>query len=295
MATVRPYWRRIEVSAASFRVVAAANAFVLLGILVTGATVRLTASGLGCKHWPGCQPGEPFPQKGFHSYIEFGNRIVAGAVVLVTLVTWLAALLAPTVSTRVRRLALFTFLGTFLQAPLGAITVYYDLNPWLVLSHFLLSIVVLATAVLILLEAWNAPVETVPRNLYWLALLVAAASAVLVVTGTFATAAGAHPGSADVSRLGSFEHAMYIHVRATAVFGVGLAALVVWLLRRRGGALGFEVVVLAVLVAQMVVGEVQYRADPQWWVVLLHVTLAGMLWVGMVALVATLRPPSRIP
>ena len=295
MATVRTFSRRFEVSAAAFRVVAATNAFVLLGILVTGATVRLTASGLGCKHWPGCQPGEPFPQKGFHSYIEFGNRIVAGMVVLVTLVTWLAALFAPTVSTRVRHLALFTFLGTFVQAPLGAITVYYDLNPWLVLSHFLLSIVVLATAVLILLEAWDAPVETVPANLYRLALLVAAASAVLVVTGTFATAAGAHPGSEDVSRLGSFEHAMYIHVRATAVFAVGLAALVIWLLRRRGGGLGFEVVVLAVLGAQMVVGEIQYRADPQWWVVLLHVTLAGMLWVGMVALVATLRPPSRIP
>ena len=294
MATVRLFWRRFEISPASFRVVAAANAFALFAIMVTGATVRLTASGLGCKHWPGCQPGDPFPQKGFHSYIEFGNRIVAGTVVVVTLVAWLAARLAPSVSRRVSRLALFTFLGTFLQAPLGAITVYYGLNPWLVLSHFLVSIVVLATAVLILLEAWDVPVVEVPVRLHRLALLVGAAACVLIVTGTFATAAGAHPGSADVARLGSFRTAVYIHVRATAVFGVGLAALVVWLLRRRR-AFGFELVVLAVLGAQMAVGEIQYRADPQWWVVLLHVALAATLWAGTVALVASLRAPSRIP
>ena len=261
--------------------------------MVTGATVRLTASGLGCKHWPGCQPGNPFPQQGFHSYIEFGNRIVAATVVVVTLAAWLGARLTPSVSTRVRRLALFTFLATFAQAPLGAITVYYGLNPWLVLTHFLLSIVVLATAVLILLEAWDAPVEAVPANLRRLALLVGASACVLIVTGTFATAAGAHPGSVDVARLGSFRTAVYIHVRATAVFGVALAALSVWLLRRRGG-FGFELVVLGVLGAQMAVGEIQYRADPQWWVILIHVALAATLWAATVALVASLRAPSRI-
>lgn len=294
MATVRLFWRRFEVSAASFRVVAATNAFALFLIMVTGATVRLTASGLGCKHWPGCTPGDPFPQNGIHSYIEFGNRIVAGTVVVVTLVAWLAARFAPSVSQRVRRLALFTFLGTFVQAPLGAITVYYGLNPWLVLSHFLVSIVVLATAVLIVVEAWDAPVEAVPVNLRRLALLVGAAAAVLIVTGTFATAAGAHPGSAGVARLGSFQTAVYIHVRAVAVFGVCLAALVVWLVRRRG-VFGFESVVLAVLGAQMAVGEIQYRADPQWWVVLVHVALAAALWAATVALVSSLRAPSRIP
>ena len=295
MATVRLFWRRFEVSASSFRVVAAANAFALFLIMVTGATVRLTASGLGCKHWPGCAPGVFFPQNGIHSYIEFGNRIVAGTVVVVSLVAWLAARLAPSVSKRVRRLALFTFLGTFVQAPLGAITVYYHLNPWLVLSHFLLSLVVLATAVLIVLDAWDTPVETVPVNLRRLALLVGAAASVLIVTGTFSTAAGAHPGSADVARLGSFRTAVYIHVRATAVFGVCLATLAVWLVRRRGVVFGFESVVLAVLGAQMAVGEIQYRADPQWWVVLIHVALAATLWAATVALVSSLRAPSRIP
>jgi cytochrome c oxidase assembly protein subunit 15 len=277
------------------RWLAAANVFALLGILGTGATVRLTASGLGCRHWPGCQPGEPFPQKGYHSYIEFGNRIVAGTVVFVTLAAWLIALVAPSATKRVRRLALVTFLGTFAQAPLGAITVYYDLNPWLVLTHFLLSLVVVTTAALMFLDVWQVRTEAVPRNLYRLALLVAAAGAVLVATGTFATAAGPHPGSADVKRLGSFETAMSIHVRATAIFGVAFAVLAVWLLRRRGGSPGFELVVLGVLLLQMAVGEIQHRADPQWWVVLVHVLLAGTLWAGIVALVASLRPPSRIP
>ena len=195
MESVRPSWRVVVGSETLLRWLSAANVFVLLAILGTGATVRLTASGLGCRHWPGCQPGEPFPQKGFHSYIEFGNRIVAGTVVIVTLVAWIVALIAPSASKRVRRLALVTFLGTFAQAPLGAITVYYDLNPWLVLVHFLLSIVIVTTAVLMFLEVWRVRTEAVPLNLYRLAQFVGAAAVVMLVTGTFATARGRIPGA----------------------------------------------------------------------------------------------------
>jgi cytochrome c oxidase assembly protein subunit 15 len=147
------------------------------------------------------------------------------------------------------------------------------------------------------LEVWHVRTEAVPRNLYRLAQLVAAAAVVMLVTGTFATAAGPHPGSHDevtVARLGDFERSMYIHVRATAVFAVAFAGLAIWLLRRRGGKPGFELALFGVLLLQMIVGEVQHRADPQWWVVLVHVMLAGTLWAGIVALVASLRPPSRI-
>ena len=63
----------------------------LVLIVATGATVRLTGSGLGCQHWPGCQAGDPLPKKGYHSYVEFSNRVVAFFTVLTTLVLAAAA------------------------------------------------------------------------------------------------------------------------------------------------------------------------------------------------------------
>jgi cytochrome c oxidase assembly protein subunit 15 len=296
METSLPRLRGIAVSARTFRRFAVADVTMLLVVVATGATVRLTASGLGCQHWPGCQPGDPLPARGFHSYIEFSNRVVAGITVLVTLATFLAALLARGLKPWARRLAFAIFFGTFLQAPLGAITVYYHLNPWLVLSHFLLSLAVLALAVVLLLEAYSVPGEGLPSAVRRLGLVVGAAAAVLVVSGTLATAGGPHPGSSkDVKRLDTFGTAVYWHVRATAVFGVSLALLLLWLARRRSRHLRFGLFVVGVLAVQMTVGEVQYRTQLPWWLVLGHVTLAASLWAATAALVVSLWRPSRIP
>ena len=193
-----------------------------------------------------------------------------------------------------RRVALATFLGALAQAPLGAITVYFDLNPWLVLSHFLLSIVLVLLGVIVALEAWDVRSEWLPLRLRQLALLVGISCAVLVVTGTFATAAGRFPGSFDekpIQRLGSFHPAMWVHVRATAVFGISFAVLVAWLAYRRSRHLLWALPVLVVLGAQMFVGEYQYRVDMSWWIVLIHVSIAVALWASTVALVAALWRP----
>ena len=71
----------------------------LVVIVATGATVRLTGSGLGCEHWPGCEPHH-FEPKSFHSYIEFGNRVVAFFTILVTLATAIAAWLSSAARSR---------------------------------------------------------------------------------------------------------------------------------------------------------------------------------------------------
>ena len=136
--------RALALSPTAFRRLALANAGMLVLIVATGATVRLTGSGLGCEHWPGCAQHH-FEPKSYHSYIEFSNRVIAFFTILVTLATWL---LAP----RLRWLAFIVFFGTLLQAPLGALTVHFHLNPWLVLSHFLLSIVVLTLGVVLAIE-----------------------------------------------------------------------------------------------------------------------------------------------
>src|SRR3954447_22816729 len=106
----------------------------LVLIVASGATVRVTGSGLGCEHWPGCTPTR-FTPKGYHSYVEFGNRVVAALTVVATLVLAVASIVAR----RSRALAWTVFAGTLAQAPLGAITIHYDLNPYLVLVHLLLS------------------------------------------------------------------------------------------------------------------------------------------------------------
>jgi heme a synthase len=299
METSLPRLRGIVVSAQAFRRLALANALMLLVIVASGATVRLTASGLGCPHWPGCEGATELPEKGYHSFIEFGNRIVAAVTIFLTLATLIAAFSTPTLARWARWVAAATFVGTLGQAPLGAITVYYHLNPWLVLSHFLVSLTILTLGVIVALEAWSVRGEALPLRLRQLALVVGVAGGALVVSGTLATAAGRFPGSfgsVPVERLGTFYPAMWLHVRAVAVFGISFLVLLIWLTREKSRFALLAVAVLGVLLVQMAVGETQYRVDMVWWLVLIHVTLAATLWAVLTALVASLwRPPSRMP
>jgi heme a synthase len=274
------------VSPVVFRRIAFAAVGVLVLIVATGATVRLTGSGLGCPHWPTCTTKHALP-RGYHSDIEFSNRVVAFFTILVTLATAVASLRAR-VPRRVRWLAWGTFAGTLAQAPLGAITVYYHLNPWLVISHLLLSLVVLGVGVLLALEAFDRPSPGTPALVRWGSLVALAALCVLVVSGTIVSGSGPHPGGQDVRRLTVFGDAIYWHVRATAAFGILFLGLLVWAARRRGWALRGALVVLALLVLQMAIGEIQYRNALPWWLVLIHVTTAAAVWGAAVAFVASI-------
>jgi heme a synthase len=281
--------RATPLSLDTFRRLAWLSAAMLVLVVGTGATVRLTGSGLGCEHWPGCEPHH-FEPRSFHSYIEFGNRVVAFFTILATLATFVGAVLAR-LSRKLRLLAFATFLGTLLQAPLGAITIHYHLNPWLVLSHFLLSVVVLGLGIGLAVEVSRRVPERIPDWVRAGSLLVWAAAAVLIVSGTLATASGPHPGSSGdtiVQRVWSFESAVYWHVRATAVFGLSFAAMLIWLYRRRSRHLRAALVVLGLLAVQMAIGEVQYRTGLRWWLVLGHVTLAATVWAAFTAFVVRL-------
>ena len=141
----------------------------------------------------------------------------------------------------VRWLAAFTFLGTIAQAPLGLLTIRLDLHPLMVGTHFLLALVVLATAVVVAVEAWgNAHGRTESPAPYWLrlaGLVLVGACGILVFTGTLSTASGPHPGdSAEIQRFWNLLDAVYIHVRATAAFGICFLLLLAWLYRNRDRA-----------------------------------------------------------
>jgi cytochrome c oxidase assembly protein subunit 15 len=291
--------RAKAVSSQAFRRLAVAAAISLYAIVVSGATVRLTASGLGCESWPGCEQGSFFPASSHHGFVEFGNRVVSLFPIGLTLAAWLGARRTPGLVGWVPWLAAGTFAGTIGQAPLGYVTIVSGLHPLLVMTHFLLALVVLAGGIAVGVEAWRldrgAAPPLVPELVRRCGLVVVAAALALVVTGTLATAAGPHPGSADVGRMGVLYDAVYVHVRATAVFGIGLLVLVAYLFRRRlelPGAFRISLVLLGLVLAQMVVGETQWRTRLPWGLVLVHVSLAAAVWALTVLLVYVLwRPP----
>jgi heme a synthase len=294
---------RRTVSPLRFAQIALASAVSLYAIILSGAAVRLTGSGLACDAWPGCEEGSFFPASGHHSVVEFTNRAIAIFPLTLTLVAWIAARRTPGLPRWVGWVAAGTFLGTLAQAPLGRLTIVLDLHPLMVMTHFLLALVVLAGGVIVTVEAWSAlrgrSKPLVPRWLRTLGLLLAVAGAVVVVTGTFSTAAGPHPGDdADIHRFWNLLDAVYVHVRATAVFGVSFLVLLAWLVRERarvGRLLTAALVLLGLLLAQMVVGEVQWRNELPWGVVLVHVALAAAVWAWLVGLVFVLwRPPAPL-
>ncbi|HET9675179.1 MAG TPA: COX15/CtaA family protein [Gaiellaceae bacterium] len=290
--------RGFELAPSTFRLLATASAVALYAIIVSGATVRLTGSGLGCEGWPGCTPGAVFPEKGYHSFVEFGNRVVSLFPILLSLGTAVASHFLRTLPRWVRTCAWVAALGTIAQAPLGLITVRLDLDPVAVMSHFLLAIVVLSTAVVVAVEARRTEVgpgeRFVPDRLRWASLAFAALTLVVVFTGTLVTASGPHAGDPDVvDRLGNIETAIRVHVRVTAVFGIALLALV-WYLRRVSPTPVRRIasVLLALVVAQAIVGETQWRNALPWWLVLVHVALAAGIWATTVWLVTLIWRPT---
>jgi len=171
-----------------------------------------------------------------------------------------------------------------------------------VISHLLLSLTVLGLGVLVLLEAARlvrgaAPPLPAIARLGGAVLL--AAIGVLVVTGTLSTAAGRFPGSSGtqvVSRLGTFYPAVWLHVRAVAAFGIVFLVLAAWAWVQRSrfpwllrGCAGL----LAILLVQMGIGELQYRTygTVPWWVVMFHVVVAATLFAWTVGLTARLWRP----
>ncbi len=302
VATGRILSRFREVSPRRFVRLAGVALFSLYVVVTSGAVVRLTASGLGCENWPRCGD-KPFPEKGGHAVIEFGNRMVALVGIVLTLVTWLAARRTRGLPPRVRLVAFITFLGTVAQIPLGGITVLLELHPLAVMSHFLLALVVLAGALVVWVEAWShqrglaAPAG--PRWLRKVAAVGVAVASVLVVTGTVATAAGPHSGGQDIPRLGvAITDAVYVHVRAAAAYGIGFLVVGWFLLRLRRaypGIVRAAAALLVVLLAQTVLGEVQYRSALPWGLVLAHVALAASIWVLTVFVAYCLwRPPAPL-
>jgi cytochrome c oxidase assembly protein subunit 15 len=296
--------RARTVSARTFLRIATASSVALFLVITSGAFVRLTGSGLGCENWPSCGD-KPYPEQGFHAFVEFGNRMVALAGIVLTLVTVLASRRTDGLSRWGRWTALGAFLVAVAQIPMGGITIALDLHPLAVMTHFLLGLAAFGLALIATLEGWSLrdgrAAAAGPR---WLRVLVTGAGlpacVALIVTGAVATASGPHPGSSDeVERLGlGIVDTVYVHVRVAAVFGIGVL-VVGWLLWRmretHPGLVRIWGGLLFVLIAQAILGEVQYRNALPWGLVLVHVALAASIWAFSLALAFALwRPPAPL-
>jgi cytochrome c oxidase assembly protein subunit 15 len=237
-----------------------------------------------------------------HAFIEFGNRAFGAVTIALALVTWLAALRTPALSRRLERVSLAIFLGTLLQAPIGLLAVASDLRWPIVMLHLLLSIVLLGGATVLALEVRSLQVgrlePLVPLELRRLGVVFAAACFVLIVSGSFATAAGPHSGGGkaeDIDRLGRLEPVLYVHGAVVGIFLITFLFSLGYLAARRDRSPRLFILatgVFLVLLAQMGLGELQWRTHLPWGLVLVHVFLAATVWIGAVALATLFWRPN---
>ncbi len=264
-------------------------------IVLTGAAVRLTDSGLGCPDWPRCY-GKALPPLSYHSVIEFGNRAFSALIGLVVVGAWIASFLRTPRRRDLIVLSTLLPLGVVGQAVLGGFTVRHDLAPGYVVGHFGLSMVILVAAVALVfrarvLDPADAPAPSHDRLTVWLVRFLAAYGAVVIFVGTAATAAGPHAGGSRgqlIHRLhfkGVHTLVWTVHRHATLAALLGLGVIAAWFLAKRRSEKRELIDALTVtgilMAAQGLVGSVQYElalpADMVW----VHVTLATVTWVAL--------------
>ncbi|MGE2813612.1 COX15/CtaA family protein [Mycobacterium heidelbergense] len=286
------------------RVIAATVILTQGGIAVTGAIVRVTASGLGCPTWPRCFPGSFVPVMvtevpRVHQAIEFGNRLFSIGVVIT------AALAVLAVTRARRRTEVLTYawlmpVSTVVQAVIGGITVRTGLLWWTVAIHLLVSMTMVWLSVLLYVKVGEPDdgvvSERVARPLRVLTALTAVNLAAVLVTGTLVTAAGPHAGdrspSRTVPRL-KVEITTLVHAHSSLLIaylallvGLGFGLLAVGAARAVVLRLG---VLLALVCSQAAVGTTQYFAGVPAALVAVHVAGAAACTAATAALWASMR------
>ena len=285
-----------------------------IAIVVTGGAVRLTGSGLGCPTWPRCTQESfvPHGALGLHGAIEFGNRMMTFVLAAVAVATWVAAMRARPRRRPVRALATVLALGIPGQALIGGVTVLTDLNPWVVSLHLMLSMAMIALAVLLVRLVYDEDRRepAAPRvrpGLRRLARLVLTVAFVVLYLGTVVTGAGPHAGHLEATDLegnqvfvvrNGLDAQVVSHVHAAAVYL--LAALTVAALvaahrtRAPRDVRTAALVLLAVELGQAGVGFAQYLRDLPILLVGIHLLGAALLTAAATWLVVSTRPAGTV-
>jgi heme a synthase len=309
-ASVGRLWQRLpEVTAGAVRRLAVVSLVCVAAIVLSGAAVRLTGSGLGCTDWPTCSKGHLTPPLHFHSLIEFGNRMVTVLLVVVIGVTMLAAARRRPFRKDLVWLAGGLVAGVVVEAVLGGLVVYSKLNPYLVMVHFLATMLLVVVAAVLLHRAGRdySPGSgrlLVPRPIVLLSRGMVALLAIVLTAGAATTGAAPDGGGAqgqlvapripvplrDMAELHSSLALLLVGVALS--LAVALHALDVPERVRKAARM-----LVGVLVLQAVVGYSQYFTHLPAAVVELHELGATILVVGVTQyfLALTYHAPERAP
>jgi cytochrome c oxidase assembly protein subunit 15 len=295
--------RRYAASRAVVRRLALASLLANIGIVLTGGAVRLTGSGLGCPTWPRCTSGSwtATGEMGIHGAVEFGNRSLTFLLGVIAVAGLVAALRLRPRRRSLVWLATAVLAGIAAQGLIGGVTVLTGLNPWVVGGHFLVSIGVIAVA----FTFWRRVDEpdgpagaTVPAPLRTLVRLVVVTAAALLAAGTVVTGSGPHAGDASVPRNGlDPETISRVHAElAFLLLGLSVAAV---LALRAVGAGPAEVraatALVAAILAQGVVGLVQFATGLPEPLVWLHLLGSCLVWLAVLQLRHATRIRAAVP
>jgi cytochrome c oxidase assembly protein subunit 15 len=286
-----------KVKSSPLRPLAFASLIANVALIVTGAAVRLTGSGLGCPTWPRCtdESYTTTREMGVHGVIEFGNRLLTFVLVALAVAVVIAAWRERPRRRSTVRLALLVFAGIPAQGVIGGITVLTDLNPWVVGMHFLVSIGLIAAAYALwrrAAEGDSKPIYLVPVPMRQLAGLTATVSLAVIAAGVVVTGSGPHAGDEDAKRTG-LDPATVSQVHADLVFLlVGLTVALCLALRAveaPPAAVRAAVTLLVVELAQGLIGFVQYFTHLPVILVGVHMLGAGLVWTATLAMLWSLR------
>ncbi len=290
---------RLDISPQRYAQVTLVALAALSLIVLTGAAVRLTGSGLGCPDWPKCYGGT-VPPLDTHAVIEYGNRLLTGFVGIAVIAASALAWFRRPFRWHLAFFGALLPLGVVCQAILGALVVKYHLAPGLVMGHFILSMLLLDAAFAL---AWCARYEHGERGFstdrlgVWAVRALIPLGQLTILAGTIATGSGPHAGAHegelvhrfDFEGTGTLEWVVQRHSAIAA--GFGIAAIAVWLLLRRPGgdrrALRPLTAVIGLLALQGAVGGAQWALELPSEIVWLHVALATLTWLAMLWTVAT--------
>ena len=252
-------------------------------LVLTGGLVRLTGSGLGCPTWPKCTNDSFVPHRalGINGVIEFGNRMLTYVLVAIAIGTFFAVWRWAGTNPSMRRLVLWMGLGIPLQAVIGGISVLTDLNPWIVSFHLLLSMALIAAAVLLVIRVRGTGAESVDVTQAWLVRVTYVVLWVVVYLGTIVTGSGPHAGAANAPRNG-LDPAAISQLHTDVVFLLVGLTFACWLVLRGSAPVAARsaLLLLVVELAQGLIGFVQYATD-------LPIALVAAHLVGAAILIAT--------
>ena len=269
------------------RRISLANLIAQSGIIVTGAIVRLTGSGLGCPTWPDCTPGSLIPVagqvEGFHKYIEFGNRTLTFLVLAISIALFVFSLI-----NEKRNIILWSFLpliGTLLQAVLGGITVLTGLNPFTVMAHFLLSIILVGISVKIYNYFNDQRIsKSLPKIVDNYVKIVTLVGFAVITLGTVTTGSGPHSGDEIAARFNlDLRVIAWLHADTVLLFiGLIIGLIVITKLNSESNHLYKTIRTLFIIcLLQGFIGYVQWFNDLPWVLVSLHVIGAVITWIAI--------------